>query len=57
MSAVSLATLDYSSYIYNTTLMWSCLGGKKGIASRGILKLIDIPSIDPCKHLHGVDAK
>jgi len=25
--------------------------------ARGKLKLIDIPSIDPCKHLHGVDAK
>jgi len=35
--------------------MWSCLGG---IVSRGKLKLIDIPSVDPCKHLHdGVDAK
>jgi len=47
-----LATLDY-----NSTLIWSCLGGKKGIISRGELKLIDIPSIDPCKNLHGVDAK
>jgi len=44
------------TYIYNSTLIWSYLGGKKGIVSRGKLKLLDIPSIDPCKHLHGVDA-
>jgi len=45
-----------TSYIYNSTLIWSCLGGKKGIVSTDELKLIDILSIDLFKHLHGVDA-
>jgi len=50
MNAVNLATSIALLYVC------SCPGGKKGIVSRGKLKLIDIPNIDPGKYLHGVDA-